>query len=163
VEQNMTQTLRDSVHLVADPKNLDASVDKVFRLMLGVARERVDGPLSSADESVTAVVGFLGILSGARAFACAAEAAMKVAVHLRVVEFSELDDTVKDGISEICNLLAGTWKGRVPELAANCGLFEVRRDKVATVQAALAAGTYNVPASAVAGKVVNALLGNTGK
>jgi anti-sigma28 factor (negative regulator of flagellin synthesis) len=32
-------------------------------------------------------------------------------------------------------------------------------DKVASVHAALAAGTYNVPASAVAGKVVDAMLG----
>jgi negative regulator of flagellin synthesis FlgM len=35
----------------------------------------------------------------------------------------------------------------------------VRTDKVAAVQAALAAGTYEVPASAVASKVVDAMLG----
>jgi negative regulator of flagellin synthesis FlgM len=35
---------------------------------------------------------------------------------------------------------------------------EVRTDKVAAVQAAMAAGTYNVPASAVAAKVVDAML-----
>jgi negative regulator of flagellin synthesis FlgM len=35
----------------------------------------------------------------------------------------------------------------------------VRTDKVASVQAALAAGTYNVPASAVASKLVDAMLG----
>ncbi len=40
---------------------------------------------------------------------------------------------------------------------------DVRLDKVATVQAALAAGTYDVPASAVASKVVDALLGNSNK
>lgn len=34
----------------------------------------------------------------------------------------------------------------------------VRADKVTAVKAALAAGTYNVPASAVAGKVVDAML-----
>jgi negative regulator of flagellin synthesis FlgM len=34
----------------------------------------------------------------------------------------------------------------------------VRTDKVAAVQAALSAGTYNVPASAVASKVVDAML-----
>jgi anti-sigma28 factor (negative regulator of flagellin synthesis) len=32
-------------------------------------------------------------------------------------------------------------------------------DKVASVQAALEAGTYNVPASAVASRVVDAMLG----
>lgn len=34
----------------------------------------------------------------------------------------------------------------------------VRADKVAPVQAALAAGTYNVPAAAVASKIVDAML-----
>ena len=36
---------------------------------------------------------------------------------------------------------------------------EVRMDKISAIQAALAAGTYNVPASAVASKVVDAMLG----
>jgi negative regulator of flagellin synthesis FlgM len=35
----------------------------------------------------------------------------------------------------------------------------VRTDKVASVQAAIAAGTYNVPASAVASKVVDSMVG----
>ncbi len=35
----------------------------------------------------------------------------------------------------------------------------VRMDKVAGIQAALAAGTYNVPASAVASKMIDSMLG----
>ena len=47
---------------------------------------------------------------------------MKIAAHMTGMEFSGVDDTVKDGIGEICNMLAGAWKGKVPDLAANCGL-----------------------------------------
>jgi len=36
----------------------------------------------------------------------------------------------------------------------------VRLDKVASIQSALAAGTYNVPASAVASKVIDSLFGS---
>lgn len=36
---------------------------------------------------------------------------------------------------------------------------DVRADKVAAIQSALAAGTYHVPASAVASKVVDSMLG----
>jgi chemotaxis protein CheX len=118
----MTLSLRESVHLVSDPGNLDASVDEVFQLMLGVTCRRDPAPAASESESVTAVVGFGGVLSGACVFRSGAAAAMKIAARLTGMEFIELDDTVKDGIGEICNMLAGAWKGKVPGLAANCGL-----------------------------------------
>jgi chemotaxis protein CheX len=109
--------------LVADPRNLDASVEEVFRLMLGVDCQRDLGPAVEAEpESVTAVVGFGGLLSGACVFKSGGSAAMKIAAHMTGMEFEEMDDTVKDGIGEICNMLAGSWKSKVPGLAANTGL-----------------------------------------
>jgi chemotaxis protein CheX len=126
VERAMALSLRESVHLVSDPRNLDASVEEVFQLMLGVRCEHdASKAVLQANldlESVTAVVGFAGVLSGACVFRCDAKAAMKVAAHMTGMEFGEVDDTVKDGIGEICNMLAGVWKGKVPDLAANCGL-----------------------------------------
>jgi negative regulator of flagellin synthesis FlgM len=37
---------------------------------------------------------------------------------------------------------------------------DVRMEKVTSIQSALAAGTYNVPASAVASKMVDAMMGS---
>ena len=37
----MAVSLRESVQQVSDPRNLDASVEEVFRLMLGLECERV--------------------------------------------------------------------------------------------------------------------------
>ena len=48
-----------------------------------------------------------------------------------------------------------TWLSLVRLIAAESG---ARTDKVAAVQAALATGTYNVPASAVASKVLDEML-----
>jgi negative regulator of flagellin synthesis FlgM len=48
------------------------------------------------------------------------------------------------------------------EVSQTAGDSTVRMDKVANIQAALAAGTYNVPASAVASKVVDSMLGGQG-
>ncbi|MGA8728259.1 MAG: chemotaxis protein CheX [Terracidiphilus sp.] len=119
----MALSLRESLHLVSDPENLDASVEEVFRLMLGVQCVRAEViEEESEPESVTAVVGFGGLLSGACVFRCGALTAMKVAAHMTGMNFTEVDDTVKDGVGEICNMLAGAWKGRVPDLSANCGL-----------------------------------------
>ncbi|MGP8173140.1 MAG: chemotaxis protein CheX [Terracidiphilus sp.] len=118
----MTVSLRESVQLVSDPRNLDASVEEVFHLMLGVDCRREPAPAVIDAESVTAVVGFGGLLSGACVFKSGSSAAIKIAAHMTGMEFDEVDDTVKDGIGEICNMLAGSWKGKVPNLAANCGL-----------------------------------------
>ena len=118
----MTVSLRESVQLVSDPRNLDESVEEVFHLMLGVDCRREPAPAVIEPESVTAVVGFGGLLSGACVFKSGSSAAIKIAAHMTGMEFSEVDNTVMDGIGEICNMLAGAWKGKVPELAANCGL-----------------------------------------
>ena len=37
MERTMAVSLRESVQLVSDPRNLDASVEEVFELMLGLA------------------------------------------------------------------------------------------------------------------------------
>jgi chemotaxis protein CheX len=122
----MAVTLRESMHLICDPKNLDASVEEVFQMMLGLSCRRVAEPdpgiAAGQRESVTAVVGFGGALSGACVFKSGAGTARRVVAHMTGMEFESVDDTVKDGIGEICNMLAGAWKGKVPGLAANCGL-----------------------------------------
>lgn len=115
-------SLRESLDRVADPRNLDSSVEEVFHLMLGVACERAPGSTPAGPESVTAVVGFGGVLSGACVFRCCGATAMEIARRMTGMEFAEIDDTVKDGIGEICNMLAGAWKGKVPDLSAHCGL-----------------------------------------
>jgi len=118
----MTVSLRESVQLVSDPRNLDASVEEVFQLMLGVDCKRECSPPVHEAESVTAVVGFGGVLSGACVFRSGARAALRVAALMTGMEFNGIDDTVMDAIGEIGNMLAGAWKGKVPNLAANCGL-----------------------------------------
>ena len=121
MEQKMTTSLRESMHLVSDPRNLDSTVDEVFRTMLGASCSAADS-LPEESETITAVVGFGGSLSGACVFRSGAAAALAIAGRMTGMEFPEIDDTVKDAIGEVCNMLAGTWKRVVPELSANCGL-----------------------------------------
>jgi chemotaxis protein CheX len=121
-----TVSLRESMERVANPGHLDASVREVFETMLDWRCQREPAPPqtggASASESVTAVVGFGGLLSGACIFRVNAAAALKMAARLTGAEFAEVDATVQDAIGEICNMLAGSWKGRIPELGTHCGL-----------------------------------------
>jgi chemotaxis protein CheX len=121
-EASMAVSLRESLNQVADPKHLDESVEEVFQLMLGLECQRVSRAEELEPDSVTAVVGFGGLLSGACVFSSRRTVALEIAAHMTGMQFDEIDDTVKDAIGEICNMLAGAWKGKVPELAANCGL-----------------------------------------
>jgi hypothetical protein len=41
MEPTMAVSLRESLHQVSDPRNLDASVEEVFQLMLGLSCRRV--------------------------------------------------------------------------------------------------------------------------
>jgi chemotaxis protein CheX len=118
----MAVSLRDSLHLVSDPRNLDASVEEVFQMMLGVTCQRRTEPAPAEPESVTAVISFCGLLTGACVFRAGRTVAMRMAALMSGMEFDSVDDIVKDAIGEICNIMAGAWKGKVPDLAANCGL-----------------------------------------
>jgi chemotaxis protein CheX len=115
-------SLRESVELIANPHNLDTSVDEVFQLTLGVHCRRAWETAGADAESVTAVVGFGGLLTGACVFRTGGTAACTIAARMTGMEFPEVDDTVNDAIGEICNILAGTWKSKVPELSSHCDL-----------------------------------------
>jgi len=52
-----------------------------------------------------------------------------------------------------------TFSSAASEVAQTASDASVRMDKVAQIQAALAAGSYSVPATAVAAKVVDSMLG----
>ena len=52
-----------------------------------------------------------------------------------------------------------TFSRAATEVSQSAAQSGVRSDKVAAIQQALASGTYNVPASAVAGKMIDAMLG----
>lgn len=147
MEQTMAVSLRESLQEVSDPKNLDSSVEEVFKLMLGLDCQHDDGPVDMESESVTAVVGFGGLLSGACLFKCGSTTAIKIAASMTGMEFTEVDDTVKDGIGEIGNMLAGAWKGKVPNLAANCGL---------SIPAVITGRDYNLHVQAPEFKLVHA-------
>lgn len=118
----MAVSLRESLEKVSDPRSLDRSIEEVFQLMLGVDCARDWTPAPTEEETVTAVVGFGGVLSGACIFRSSSAAAREMAGRMTGMTFSEVDDTVKDALGEICNMLAGAWKGKVPELASHCGL-----------------------------------------
>lgn len=118
----MAASMRACLNEIADPRNLDGTVEEVFHKMLGADCRRGPSELGRELEWVTAVVGFGGSLSGACVLRCGGRTARALAERMTGMPFAEIDGTVKDAAGEICNMIAGSWKGKVPELAAHCGL-----------------------------------------
>ncbi len=64
------------------------------------------------------------------------------------------------GSGSALNTDRATVSNAASEVAQAAAEDGVRTEKVTSIQAALAAGTYSVPASAVAAKMVDAMLGS---
>jgi chemotaxis protein CheX len=121
-QRDVTMSLRSSLDLIANPENLTESVVEVFQLMVGVGCRPAPKPDDPEIDSVTAVVGLGGLLTGACVLHCSGNAARAMAANMTGMDFAAIDDTVKDAVGEVCNMVAGTWKSKVPGLASRCNL-----------------------------------------
>jgi chemotaxis protein CheX len=101
---------------------MDEAVQEVFSLMMGIRCASVDERPAEEAETISSVIGLAGAMSGTCVLRCEARTARRIAEALTGLEFKSLDDTVKDAMGEVGNMVAGAWKGRYPELASNCML-----------------------------------------
>lgn len=102
--------------------HLDDAVDEVFRLMMGVACVPFESETEECMETVTAVIGLAGTMSGACTLCCGLKTALRMAECMVGAHPLKLDAMVKDAIGEVCNMVAGAWKGKHAALASGCML-----------------------------------------
>ena len=110
---------RNTIHSL----NLDSAVAEVFHMMMAVSCVPDTSFAAVENEPiVTGVVGLAGALSGACVLRMEEPAALAMAGMLVGTPMQTFDDMVKDALGEVCNMLAGAWKGKLPEISANCML-----------------------------------------
>jgi chemotaxis protein CheX len=126
MEWVITLSTRHWVPLISNPENLDASVQEVLEMTLGVSSKRLHESevvkIELASETVMAMVGLGGLLHGAFMLRCGTQTAVRIAELMTGIQFQDVDATIKDGFGEVCHMLAEVWKGKVPGLSAHCGL-----------------------------------------
>jgi chemotaxis protein CheX len=99
-----------------------SSIQEVFEIMLacqtgpGVNH----GPDGRAD--VTAMVGLAGELQGMMSVRCTSQAACGMAGAMLGMEITECDGDVRDALGEVCNMVAGNFKAKIPGLEKGCSL-----------------------------------------
>jgi chemotaxis protein CheX len=112
------ELLQESAHAL----HLDDAVDEVFRLMMGASCTPIEESVAEGRETITAVIGLAGAMSGACTLRCDLQAALRMAECMVGSRPAELDAMVKDAIGEVCNMVAGAWKGKNAVLASGCML-----------------------------------------
>ncbi|HEX4649903.1 MAG TPA: chemotaxis protein CheX [Granulicella sp.] len=116
-------------HEVFTPENLllmDETVKEVFGMMLGIDI-KTEGEIASTSEAVrheqTAIVGFAGAMSGICEISIGTAGSLAITgAMLGGVEVAAASESVCDAVGELCNMLAGGWKNRIPLLGSACSL-----------------------------------------
>jgi chemotaxis protein CheX len=116
----------DDIHrMETQTEHLDTAVAEVFQLMMGVAcvpAEADAGDFARRAAGATAIVGLAGALSGACVLRMAEPVALRLAELMTGSPMAAFDRIVKDALGEACNMLAGTWKGKLEEISPACML-----------------------------------------
>jgi chemotaxis protein CheX len=94
------------------------SLHEVFAIMLGM--KVTPSEEGEVVPGLTAIVGLAGSLCGLFSIRCSRETGSKLAE--KMLGTTECEDQVLDALGEICNMLAGSFKSRVPGVADTCML-----------------------------------------
>ena len=101
---------------------LESATREVFELMLESKLE----PLSATDTGMAteliAMVGLSGRLSGFVSVHCPAEAASRMAARMLHIANQAYDDTARDAVGEVCNMVAGSFKTKLGFNSDECRL-----------------------------------------
>ncbi len=107
---------------------LDETVREVFSVQFGMdvllcVRANATNDTAARRNEQTALIGFAGALTGM------CELRLSIAASVAVTQamlpdtvIVEGSDWICDAVGELCNLLAGGWKNRLPQLGAGCSL-----------------------------------------
>lgn len=98
---------------------LDRATDEVFSTMIGVHCAPA-GEAPAERGTISAVIGLAGALSGSLVLHASGTAARRIAGKMTGVEPTEVDALVRDAVGEMCNMVAGAWKGFDPVLVSGC-------------------------------------------
>jgi chemotaxis protein CheX len=99
---------------------LDRAMAEVFETMMGLRCAAAGDAEAAEGEMVAALIGLAGALAGTVVVQCSRGGAMRACGALTGVESTEVDETVRDAMGELANMVAGAWKGYDPELTSKC-------------------------------------------
>jgi len=99
---------------------INQSLDEVFEMMLGMKLAPCEPGGFRYD--VTSMVGLAGALCGLLTVRCSGETAGKLACRMLGADSIDSPNDMYDALGEICNMVAGSFKSKIPGLSDGCML-----------------------------------------
>lgn len=119
--------MSSSSHLEIQPETgwkelLECASVEVIELMAGTRLEPWAAPYDESRNELVAVVGMAGTLCGMTIVRCSIETARNLGSRMLGGGVEMPDTTICDALGEICNMIAGNFKSKIPGLADGCKL-----------------------------------------
>lgn len=103
---------------------IESAAREVFEVMLGAKLESFEDDPALVTEMI-AMVGLSGRIAGVMSFHCTAQGARRMAAKMlgpAARGNEEEDETARDAVGEICNMVAGTFKNKLGQVGNECKL-----------------------------------------
>ena len=99
---------------------LETATREVFEIMLATPLKAVKHAEPPLVADLTVMVGLTGQMRGVLSIHCLADSACTWASRMLGTEMQDFDHSVRDAIGEICNMIAGNFKGKLPGIGDGC-------------------------------------------
>lgn len=93
---------------------MESAAQEVFTSMLGVEVARSSAYSDGETTDLTAIVGLAGAPTGVLGISCQADSAARIAARMPGSETPESRENAADALGEVCNMVAGGIKARLP-------------------------------------------------
>jgi len=101
---------------------LDLATREVFSLMLGVELTSSQEPVSEEGLNITSMVGLAGSICGLLSLRCTSNSATLMASKMLGLEPGSIGEAMLDAVGEVCNMVAGNFKNKIPGMGDGCQL-----------------------------------------
>jgi chemotaxis protein CheX len=101
---------------------LELAAQEVLAFMLGGHLDAAPAAFDEAGLDITAIVGLAGQVSGAIALRCPSESAILMAAKMLGVDAKQAGPEMRDAVGEVCNMIAGNFKNKIPGMGDGCML-----------------------------------------
>jgi chemotaxis protein CheX len=103
-------------------QSLEAAAAEVFEMMVGThlgPSEEVNVPRVA---DYTGMIGLAGDICGVLSFRCTIDSAALIAGRMLGTDERASEECIRDALGEICNMVAGSFKGQLADVAEQCML-----------------------------------------